>query len=45
MHTPIVALKTAAKDPESTTVIDVIRKLFNLQEKAKGNSAGEGGEN
>ncbi len=45
MHTPIVALKTAAKDPESTTVIDVIRKLFNLQEKAKGNSAGDGGEN
>ena len=45
MHTPIVALKTAAKDPESTTVIDVIRKLFNLQEKAKGNSASDGGEN
>ena len=45
MHTPIVALKTAAKDPESTTVMDVIRKLFNLQEKAKGNSAGDGGEN
>ncbi len=45
MHTPIVALKTAAKDPESTTVIDVIRKLFNLQEKAKGKSASEGGEN
>jgi glutamyl-tRNA reductase len=42
MHTPIVALKTAAKDQESTTVIDVIRKLFNLQEKAKG--AGDGGE-
>ena len=45
MHTPIVALKSAAKDPESTTVIDVIRKLFNLQEKAKGNSAGDGGQN
>ena len=45
MHTPIVALKTAAKDPESTTVIDVIRKLFNLQEKARGNSAGDGGQN
>ncbi len=45
MHTPIVALKTAAKDPESTTVIDVIRKLFNLQEKAKGKSASDGGEN
>jgi glutamyl-tRNA reductase len=45
MHTPIVALKSAAKDAESTTVIDVIRKLFNLQEKTKGNSAGDGGEN
>jgi len=45
MHTPIVALKSAVKDSESTTVIDVIRKLFNLQEKAKGNSAGDGGEN
>lgn len=45
MHTPIVALKSAAKDPESTTVIDVIRKLFNLQEKAKGNSAADGGQN
>jgi glutamyl-tRNA reductase len=45
MHTPIVALKTAAKDPESTTVIDVIRRLFNLQEKARGNSAGDGGQN
>ncbi len=45
MHTPIVALKTAAKDPESTTVIDIIRKLFNLQERAKGNSAGDGGQN
>jgi glutamyl-tRNA reductase len=45
MHTPIIALKSAAKDPESTTVIDVIRKLFNLQEKAKDNSADGGGEN
>jgi glutamyl-tRNA reductase len=45
MHTPIVALKTAAKESESTTVIDVIRKLFNLQEKAKGNSAGDGDQN
>lgn len=45
MHTPIVALKTAAKDSESTTVIDVIRKLFNLQEKAKGKSASDGSEN
>jgi len=30
MHTPISALKTAARDPESTTVIDLVRRLFNL---------------
>jgi glutamyl-tRNA reductase len=33
MHTPISALKTAAREPEATTVIELIRKLFNLQEK------------
>jgi glutamyl-tRNA reductase len=33
MHTPISALKTAAREPESTTVVELIRKLFNLQEK------------
>jgi glutamyl-tRNA reductase len=31
MHTPITTLKSAAHDPGSTTVIDVVRKLFNLQ--------------
>jgi glutamyl-tRNA reductase len=35
MHTPISALKTAAREPESTTVIELIKKLFNLQEKSK----------
>ncbi|HEX8711751.1 MAG TPA: glutamyl-tRNA reductase, partial [Terracidiphilus sp.] len=34
MHTPISALKTAAREPEATTVIELIRKLFNLQEKS-----------
>ncbi|HEY1272111.1 MAG TPA: glutamyl-tRNA reductase [Terriglobales bacterium] len=33
MHTPISTLKTAARDPEATTVIDLVRKLFNLREK------------
>src|SRR5712671_339530 len=33
MHTPITTLKTAARDAEATTVIDVVRRLFNLQEK------------
>jgi glutamyl-tRNA reductase len=33
MHTPISTLKTAARDPESTTVIDLVRRLFNLHNK------------
>jgi glutamyl-tRNA reductase len=31
MHTPITALKSAAHDPEATTVIDLVRRLFNLR--------------
>ena len=31
MHTPITTLKTAAKEAEATTVIDVVRRLFNLR--------------
>ena len=38
MHAPITTLKSAAKDPEATTVIDLIRRVFNLNEK----KAGEG---
>jgi glutamyl-tRNA reductase len=34
MHTPITTLKNAAKESEATTVVDVIRRLFNLQMKA-----------
>jgi glutamyl-tRNA reductase len=34
LHTPISALKSAAqakqKDPEATTIIELVRKLFNL---------------
>jgi glutamyl-tRNA reductase len=48
MHTPVSALKTAARDPEATTVVDLVRRLFNLQEKDKdkkttksGNGSGE----
>src|SRR3984957_4242291 len=33
MHTPITTLKNAAKESEATTVVDVIRRLFNLQIK------------
>ena len=50
MHTPISTLKTAARDPESTTVIELVRRLFNLQEKerekekqAAARSAGDSG--
>jgi glutamyl-tRNA reductase len=35
MHTPITTLKTAAREAEATTVIDVVRRLFNLQVKGK----------
>jgi glutamyl-tRNA reductase len=43
MHTPISTLKSAARDPEATTVIDLVRRLFNLQEKraAKSGSSGD----
>src|SRR5690242_4149066 len=35
MHTPISALKSAAREQEATTVIDLVRRLFNLQEKER----------
>jgi len=35
MHTPITTLKSAARDPESTTVIELVRRLFNLQHPEK----------
>lgn len=31
LHTPITTLKTAAKDPEATTLIAVIRRIFDLR--------------
>jgi glutamyl-tRNA reductase len=43
MHTPISTLKTAARDPEATTVVELVRRLFNLHEKrAKSGGSGEG---
>jgi glutamyl-tRNA reductase len=33
MHTPITTLKTAARESEATTVVDVVRRLFNLHDK------------
>ena len=44
MHTPISTLKTAARDSESTTVIELVRRLFNLhnQEESRYASASKG---
>ncbi len=42
MHTPISTLKSAAREPEATTVIDLVRRLFNLQEKRSTKSSGSG---
>jgi glutamyl-tRNA reductase len=41
MHTPISTLKTAARDPESTTVIDLVRRLFNLRDNLHDNPHNE----
>jgi glutamyl-tRNA reductase len=41
MHTPISTLKSAARDPEATTVIDLVRRLFNLQERRTKSGSGE----
>jgi glutamyl-tRNA reductase len=43
MHTPISTLKTAARESEATTVVDLVRRLFNLQEKKAAKSGGESG--
>src|SRR5580698_4501230 len=39
MHTPISTLKTAARAPESTTVIELVRRLFNLRTEDDENEA------
>jgi glutamyl-tRNA reductase len=44
MHTPISTLKSAAREAEATTVIDLVRRLFNLQEK-RGAKSDDGEEN
>lgn len=43
MHTPISTLKTAAKEAEATTVVDLVKRLFNLQEKKASTSGGNSG--
>jgi glutamyl-tRNA reductase len=44
MHTPIVTLKTAARSPEAATVVDLVRRVFNLPEKPQAKSAGGNGD-
>ena len=41
MHTPIVTLKSAARDPEATTLIEFIRRMFNLSDKKKAAANGD----
>jgi glutamyl-tRNA reductase len=43
MHTPVSTLKTAAREPEATTIVDVVRRLFNLQDKRPARSGGDSG--
>jgi len=40
MHTPVTTLKTAAREAEATTLVDVVRRLFNLPEKEKAAKSG-----
>jgi len=37
LHTPITTLKSAAKDPEATTLISLIRRIFNLRSSKEEN--------
>jgi glutamyl-tRNA reductase len=42
MHTPITTLKSAARESsEATTVVDLVRKLFNLRDAKKAAAMGE----
>jgi glutamyl-tRNA reductase len=34
MHTPITTLKSAAREQEATTVVELVKKLFNLRDRA-----------
>jgi len=43
MHTPISTLKTAAREAEATTIVDTVRRLFNLQEKKAAKSGSDSG--
>ncbi len=40
LHTPMTTLKTAAAQPEATTLVEVLRRLFNLGEEKRGGASG-----
>jgi glutamyl-tRNA reductase len=40
LHTPMTTLKSAAAQPESTTLVEVLRRLFNLGEEKRGGASG-----
>jgi glutamyl-tRNA reductase len=40
MHTPISTLKSAARESEVTTVVELVRRLFNLHEKRAARTGG-----
>jgi glutamyl-tRNA reductase len=42
MHTPIVTLKSAAREGQGTTIIDVVRRLFNLRQQERMSAADAG---
>ena len=43
MHTPINTLKTAARESEATTVVEIVRRLFNLREREKEKKTAQSG--
>src|SRR5262249_14111336 len=43
MHTPISTLKTVARESESTTVVELVRRLFNLESEEKRKAASKAG--
>ena len=45
MHAPMRTLKTAASDPESTTIIDIVRRLFNLGDEKPAQPKSKAAEN
>ena len=43
MHTPISTLKTAARESEATTIVEIVRRLFNLEGKKSAKSGESSG--